>query len=56
MERMNGKFTFGDLDVVLSVDGSMECYPYIAQSIAGGLLQMRLNVKVMGYMVDYVLM
>ncbi|WMV24908.1 hypothetical protein MTR67_018293 [Solanum verrucosum] len=34
MERMNGKFTFGDLDVVLSVDGGMVRYPYIAESIA----------------------
>ena len=34
VERMNGKFTFGDLNVVLSVDGGMGRYPYIAQGIA----------------------
>lgn len=34
MERMNGKFTFGGLDVILSVDGGMGRYSYIAHSIA----------------------
>ncbi|WMV18694.1 hypothetical protein MTR67_012079 [Solanum verrucosum] len=34
MERMNGKFTFGRLNVVSSVDGCMGCYSYIAQGMA----------------------
>ncbi|WMV54582.1 hypothetical protein MTR67_047967 [Solanum verrucosum] len=34
MERLNGKFTFGDLKVVLGVDSGMGRYSYIAQSIA----------------------
>ncbi|WMV29809.1 hypothetical protein MTR67_023194 [Solanum verrucosum] len=30
MKRRNGKFTFGSLNVVLSVDGGMGRYSYIA--------------------------
>ena len=33
---MNGKFTFGGLNVVLSVDGGMRRYLDIVQSIAWG--------------------
>ncbi|WMV41246.1 hypothetical protein MTR67_034631 [Solanum verrucosum] len=39
MERMNVKFTFGGLDVALSVDGSIGRYSYIAHSIAWGCLR-----------------
>ncbi|WMV58553.1 hypothetical protein MTR67_051938 [Solanum verrucosum] len=39
MERMNGKFTFGGLDVGLSVDGGMGHYSYIAHCIAWGCLR-----------------
>ncbi|WMV30010.1 hypothetical protein MTR67_023395 [Solanum verrucosum] len=39
MKRKNGKFTLGGLNVVLSVDGCMGRYPYIAQSIAWGYLR-----------------
>lgn len=34
MKRKNVKFTFCGLNVVLSVDGGMGCYSYIAQTIA----------------------
>ncbi|WMV25260.1 hypothetical protein MTR67_018645 [Solanum verrucosum] len=34
MKMRNGKFTFGCLKVVLSVDDGMGRYLYIAQSIA----------------------
>ncbi|WMV28670.1 hypothetical protein MTR67_022055 [Solanum verrucosum] len=33
MEMMNGKFTFGGLNVVSSVDGGMRRYSYIAQGM-----------------------
>ncbi|WMV58851.1 hypothetical protein MTR67_052236 [Solanum verrucosum] len=33
---MNGKFTFGGLKVVLSVDGVMGRYSYITQGMAWG--------------------
>lgn len=36
MKKMNGKFTFGVLNVVLSVDGGMGRYSYIAQGMAWG--------------------
>jgi len=39
MKRKNGKFTFGGLNVVLSVDGGMRRYSYIEQSIAWGYLR-----------------
>ncbi|WMV41444.1 hypothetical protein MTR67_034829 [Solanum verrucosum] len=39
MKRKNGKFTFGGLNVVLSVDGGMGHYSYIAQSIACSYLR-----------------
>ncbi|WMV24593.1 hypothetical protein MTR67_017978 [Solanum verrucosum] len=39
VERMNGKFTFGGLDVVLSVDGGRGQYSYIAYNIAWGCLR-----------------
>ncbi|WMV54678.1 hypothetical protein MTR67_048063 [Solanum verrucosum] len=39
MKRMNGKFTFGGLNVVLSVYGGMRRYSYIAQSMAWGYLR-----------------
>ncbi|WMV18851.1 hypothetical protein MTR67_012236 [Solanum verrucosum] len=39
MEMMNGKFTFGGLDVVLSMDGGMGHDSYIAHSIAWGYLR-----------------
>ncbi|WMV46446.1 hypothetical protein MTR67_039831 [Solanum verrucosum] len=35
----NNKFTFGCLNVVLSVDGGMGHYSYIAKSIAWGYLR-----------------
>ncbi|WMV13487.1 hypothetical protein MTR67_006872 [Solanum verrucosum] len=41
MKMRNGKFTFGGLNVVLSVDGGMGRYSYIAQSIAWGLLKVK---------------
>ncbi len=39
IERMNGKFTFGGLNVVSSVDGGMGRYSYIAQGMAWGYLR-----------------
>ncbi|WMV29350.1 hypothetical protein MTR67_022735 [Solanum verrucosum] len=39
MERMNGKFTFSCLHVVLSVDGGMGRYSYIAHTITWGFLR-----------------
>ncbi|WMV42555.1 hypothetical protein MTR67_035940 [Solanum verrucosum] len=39
VKRKNGKFTFGGINVVLSVDGGMGCYSYIAQSVAWGYLR-----------------
>ncbi|WMV08738.1 hypothetical protein MTR67_002123 [Solanum verrucosum] len=36
---MNGKFTFGDLNVMLSVDVGMGRYSYIAQCMAWGCLR-----------------
>ena len=39
MKRKKCKFTFGGLNVVLSVDGGMGHYSYIAQSIAWGYLR-----------------
>ncbi|WMV37360.1 hypothetical protein MTR67_030745 [Solanum verrucosum] len=45
MKRKNGKFTFGGLNVVLSMDGGMGRYSYIAQSIAWGYLGWRLAPK-----------
>ncbi|WMV26385.1 hypothetical protein MTR67_019770 [Solanum verrucosum] len=41
MKRGNGKFTFGCLNVVLSVDGGMGRYSYIAQSNSLGLLKVK---------------
>ncbi|WMV41963.1 hypothetical protein MTR67_035348 [Solanum verrucosum] len=37
---MNGKFTFGGLNVVPSVDGGMGRYSYIAQGMAWGYLRL----------------
>ncbi|WMV41127.1 hypothetical protein MTR67_034512 [Solanum verrucosum] len=39
VRRTNGKFTFGGLDVVLSVDCGMGRYSYIAHSIAWDCLR-----------------
>jgi len=39
MEMMNGKLTFGGLDVVLSVDSAMGLYSNIAHSMAWGFLR-----------------
>ncbi|WMV41124.1 hypothetical protein MTR67_034509 [Solanum verrucosum] len=39
VRRTNGKFTFSGLDVVLSMDGGMGRYSYIAHSIAWGFLR-----------------
>lgn len=33
MKKRNGKFTYGGLNVLLSIDGGMELYQYIEQSI-----------------------
>lgn len=54
VKRMNGKFTSIGLKVVLSVDGSMRHYSYIAQSISYGYLRLKLKVMKLLY-VDYVL-
>ena len=44
MKRRNGKFNFGGLNVVLTVDGGMRLYSYIAQNIAWDYLRWRFNV------------